>query len=61
MQIVKNKKVWLFLMLGIALLTAFCFLTSGKKEKKSYINGRIVENQQLGENTVEICWGKNEN
>lgn len=58
MQIIKIKKVWLFLVLGMALLTIFCFLTSGKKEKKSYINGRIVENHKDGENTMEICWGE---
>ena len=32
MQMVKNKKVWLFLVLGVAVLTVFCFMTSGKKQ-----------------------------
>ncbi|MDD7402360.1 MAG: hypothetical protein SO170_02395 [Butyribacter sp.] len=58
MQMVKNKKVWLFLVLGVAVLTVFCFMTSGKKQKKTYMNGRIVENEQQGENTIEICWGE---
>ncbi len=58
MQIARKKKVWLFLMLGMAILTVFCFLTSGKKEKRTYVNGKMVEHQQQGEKTMEICWGE---
>lgn len=56
MQIVKNKKVWLFLMVGVVLLTAVCFLASGKKQKKAYANGRIVEKQEQGETVITVCW-----
>lgn len=49
MQIMKNKKVWFFLLLGVMLMTTFCLWRSGINETKAYANGRIVERQADGE------------
>lgn len=46
MQIIKNKKVWFFLLLGVMLITTFCIWRSGVDETKAYANGRVVERQK---------------
>lgn len=46
MQIMKNKKVWFFLLLGVMLATTVCLWRSGVNESKAYANGRVVERQE---------------
>lgn len=46
MQIMKNKKVWFFLLFGVMLVTTFCLWRSGINETKAYANGRVVERVQ---------------
>lgn len=53
MQIMKNKKVWFFLLLGAMLVTTFCLWRSGIDESKAYANGRIVERQE--QNEIRSC------
>lgn len=53
MQIMKNKKVWFFLLLGVMLVTTFCLWRSGIDETKAYANGRIVERQE--QNEIRSC------
>jgi hypothetical protein len=43
MQIMKNKKVWFFLLLGVMLMTTFCLWRSGVNETKAFANGRMVQ------------------
>jgi len=45
MQIIRNKKVWFFVLLGIMLVTTVCLWRVGIQETKTYANGRIVENE----------------
>lgn len=43
MQIMKNKKVWFFLLLSVMIMTTFCLWRSGVNETKAFANGRVVE------------------
>lgn len=53
MQIMRNKKVWFFLLIGVMLATTVCLWRSGINESRVYANGRIVERQDNGE--IERC------
>lgn len=53
MQIMKNKKVWFFLLLGVMLMTTFCLWRSGMNETKAFANGRMVERQCPAEKYTE--------
>lgn len=48
MQVVKNKKVWFFFVLGIMIVTTVCLWQVGNSEKKAYVNGRIVQQEDKG-------------
>lgn len=50
MQIMRNKKVWFFLLLGVMLATTVCLWRSGIRETKAYADGRVVERQDDSEN-----------
>ena len=45
MQIMKNKKVWFFLLLGMMAVTTIYLWRLGINETKVYTNGRVVEKQ----------------
>ncbi len=53
MQIMKNKKVWFFLLLGVMLATTVCLWRSGIDESRAYANGRVVERQDNSE--IRCC------
>lgn len=42
MQVMRNKKVWLLLMVMILAVSTVCFWAVKGKEKKAYANGRMV-------------------
>ncbi|MCI8779177.1 MAG: hypothetical protein HFH70_00695 [Lachnospiraceae bacterium] len=48
MQVVKNKKVWFFFVLGIMILTTVCLYQAGSSEKEAFVNGRIVQHEEKG-------------
>lgn len=53
MQIMKNKKVWFFLLFSVMLVMTFCLWRSGIHETKAYANGRMVERQAVNE--IRCC------
>lgn len=42
----KRKGVWLFLVVGILLITSVCYYFVSQEKRTVYANGRIVEEQQ---------------
>lgn len=62
MQIMKNKKVWFFLLLGVMITATFCLWRSGVNETKAFANGRVVERAYPAHTHfqgVHAAWGMN--